>query len=86
MINGQTYPSLQAHFRYAEQVFRMTSVELPIAFGLGDGHGGNIMVTEAGIEGKLLFIDYEVSGFQSPLLDMAKSIYLNAFCQINQVT
>lgn len=54
----------------------------PVAFGLGDGHGGNFMVTEAGAEGPMLFFDYAMAGFHSPILDLAKAIYVDAFFEI----
>ncbi|KAJ5559812.1 hypothetical protein N7513_002211 [Penicillium frequentans] len=48
IINGITYPPLRYHFDRATDLLDPTKAgglaDLPVAFGLGDGHGGNIMV------------------------------------------
>ncbi|RYP65401.1 hypothetical protein DL769_006323 [Monosporascus sp. CRB-8-3] len=84
-INGRTYPALSTYLARARQLLSRENgllEEIPVAFGLGDGHGGNLMTTEAGAHGPLLFIDYEASGYHSPLLDIAKPIYLDGFFNI----
>lgn len=54
----------------------------PVVYGLGDAHGGNIMI-EAGsrLSGHplILYIDYEASGLHSALLDIAKPFYNDIF-------
>ncbi|KAJ5415511.1 hypothetical protein N7465_004206 [Penicillium sp. CMV-2018d] len=84
-INGVSYPPLRHHFDRATHLLdpnRQGGLsDLPIAFGFGDGHGGNLMVAEdsKGSKATAMYIDYEVSGFHSPFLDNAKSIYNDAF-------
>jgi hypothetical protein len=40
------------------------------------------MVTEDSASPGITYIDYEVSGFHSPFLDMAKSIYNDCFFNV----
>ncbi|KAK8043129.1 hypothetical protein PG994_013612 [Apiospora phragmitis] len=85
IINGEPYPSLRTHLETAKQLLDPEGSVLsatPVAFGLGDAHSGNFMVTEAGAEGPMLFLDYKVAGFHSPLLVLAKAIYIDAFFEI----
>ena len=88
IINGVTYPPLRYHFDRATNILdpnRQGGLsDLPVAFGLGDGHGGNLMVTEdlKGCAARVMYIDYEVSGSHCPFLDMAKSIYNDAFFNV----
>jgi hypothetical protein len=88
IINGVTYPPLRHHFDRATDLLDPYKEgglsSLPVAFGLGDGHGGNLMVTEDinGSSARAMYIDYEVSGSHSPFLDMAKSIYIDAFFNV----
>ena len=82
-INGQSYGSLRHHFDRAKYILdprRPTGLSsLPCAFGFGDGHGGNVMVTLSSDTPSLLYVDYEVTGWHTPFLDLAKPIYLDGF-------
>lgn len=79
-INGRDYSSLRTVLDDATDC--LMSKQRLLAFGLGDGHGGNVLVPfSSGPDParKLLSIDYEVSGFHSPLLDLAKPLYNDIF-------
>lgn len=87
IINGEKHNPLRYHLDRARDTLnpRESGIlsSLPIVFGLGDGHGGNIMVTEQfTMTPETMYIDYEVSGFHCPFLDMAKSLYNDAFFNI----
>jgi hypothetical protein len=88
IINGVTYHPLRHYLDRATDILDPSTQgglsDLPIAFGLGDGHGGNLMVTEdlKGCAARGMYIDYEVSGYHCPFLDMAKSIYNDAFFNV----
>ena len=56
----------------------------PTVFGLGDAHGGNVMISDednAHGHREILYIDYEVAGHHFPLLDLAKPLYNDVFFQ-----
>ncbi|KAI1122295.1 hypothetical protein F5Y10DRAFT_271259 [Nemania abortiva] len=82
-VNGKRYSSFGDLHALAQRVLAPTSFsDSPIVFGLGDAHGGNVMISSEGspLPGeKLLYIDYEVSGFHSPFLDLAKPLYNDVF-------
>ena len=82
-IDGRSYGTLRRHFDRATYMLdpeRYAGLQsLPCAFGLGDGHGGNVMTTLYSNQPALLYIDYEVAGYHTPFLDMAKPIYLDGF-------
>ncbi|KAJ5800684.1 uncharacterized protein N7518_002752 [Penicillium psychrosexuale] len=82
-VNGKRYSSFGDLHALAQSVLAPTSFsDSPIVFGLGDAHGGNVMISSEGspLPGeKLLYIDYEVSGFHSPFLDLAKPLYNDVF-------
>jgi len=79
VINGQSHQSLRHHLNRASQVLDPEKVRglssLPIAFGFGDRHGGNVMVSSASSPPSMLYVDYEVAGHHTPFLDLAKPIY-----------
>lgn len=85
VINGVSRGPLRYYLDHARRVLdpRESGVlsTLPVAFGLGDGHGGNLMVTQENTP-HMMYIDYEVSGVHCPFLDMAKSIYNDAFFNV----
>ena len=57
----------------------------PGVFGLGDAYGVNIMVSEkVGPDNRreLLYIDYEITGYYSVMLDLAKSFYNDIFSEV----
>jgi hypothetical protein len=85
-INGTTYSPLRYYLDQAKRVLDPSTPgclsSLPEAFGLGDGHGGNVMVTEDHVSPRILYLDYEVSGFHCPFLDMGKSIYNDGFFNV----
>ena len=86
VINGQSHQSLQYHLNRASRVLDPDKVgglkSLPIAFGFGDGHGGNVMVSNASSPPSILYVDYEVAGHHTPFLDLAKPIYQDGFFNI----
>lgn len=55
---------------------------LPTAFGLGDGHGGNVMVSTKSTVPSILYVDYEIAGTHTPFLDLAKPIYQDEFFDV----
>ncbi|RAQ98581.1 haloacid dehalogenase domain-containing protein hydrolase [Stemphylium lycopersici] len=73
-INGTSYPPLRHYLDQAKRVLDPSATgclsSLSEAFGLGDGHGGNVMVTEDHVSPRMMYLDYEVSGFHCPFLDM----------------
>ncbi|KAF2744333.1 hypothetical protein M011DRAFT_460900 [Sporormia fimetaria CBS 119925] len=85
-INGTKYHPLRYYLDRAKDVLDPSAPgglsSLPEAFGLGDGHGGNVMVTEDHASPKMIYLDYEVSGFHCPFLDIAKSIYNDGFFNV----
>ncbi|KAK2763740.1 hypothetical protein FQN54_009356 [Arachnomyces sp. PD_36] len=84
-INGVSYGSLQSNLNRAETYLHPQAPHfqlLPTAFGLGDGHGGNVMANVPNRQrgaATLRYIDYEVAGFHSPYIDMAKPMYNDNF-------
>lgn len=82
-INGQSHGTLRYHLDRATHILdpeRPAGLQsLPCAFGFGDGHGGNVLVSLDMSPPSLLYIDYEVTGFHTPFLDLAKPIYLDGF-------
>ena len=85
-VNGVSYPSFRQICRDATQVLHPTATSsCPSVFGLGDAHGANIMISDK--EGpdnrrELLYIDYEVAGYHSVMLDLAKPLYLDVFFEM----
>ncbi|KAI0977031.1 hypothetical protein F4678DRAFT_477170 [Xylaria arbuscula] len=84
-INGKLYPSLREAFDEARDTMSPNSTQMsscPIIFGLGDAHGGNVMVDKSRAKGgtsEVLFIDYEVAGFHPVMVDLAKPFYNDLF-------
>ncbi len=84
IINGQRLGSLSQCCRRAEGILDPAGQYLcnsSVAVGFGDGHGGNVMTTHEP-DGGIRFIDYEVSGWHSPVLDMAKPLYNDALFSV----
>ena len=83
-VNGQAYPSLRSICKRAEYLLQPDG-ELsfsPFAFGLGDAHGGNMMIaSDNNVQGHhgTLYIDFETAGFHSLILDLAKPFYNDIF-------
>ncbi|KAG7005780.1 hypothetical protein G7Y79_00018g045870 [Physcia stellaris] len=79
-VNGFGYPALRSICKRAEYLLQPEG-EIsysPVAFGLGDAHGGNMMIApDRNGQGyhDILYIDYETAGFHSLLLDLAKPFY-----------
>ncbi|KAG1896189.1 uncharacterized protein F5891DRAFT_959048 [Suillus fuscotomentosus] len=81
-IDGVEYPPLQESFRKAERILDPHGQVLPklwACLGLGDGHGGNVMISPKKQDPAIYFIDYEAAGHHSPFLDLAKPLYLDGF-------
>ena len=82
-INGQCHGTLRHQLDRATLVLDPHRTEglqsLLFAFGFGDGHGGNVMISSDIDSPSLLYVDYEVTGYHTPFLDMAKPIYMDGF-------
>ena len=82
-VNGVIYPSCSEISESAvKNLRRDIAASFPHAFGLGDAHGGNIMISdERGQDNHrtLLYIDYEVAGYHSILMDLAKPFHHDVF-------
>lgn len=84
IINGKFYGNL------SEIMKRATNILNPLDFwnqlvicGLGDSHCGNVMVSKDNQQtSKYLYIDYEISGFHSPILDLAKPFFIDIFLNL----
>ena len=76
VINNKPYPCLRQAYKESCDIICPTSKQIlfcPSAFGLGDAHGGNVMIDES--TNDILFIDYEVAGLHPIMLDLAKPLY-----------
>ena len=86
IINGQSYQNLRHYLERALQILDPHRVGglnlLPTAFGMGDGHGGNVMVSTTSTVPSILYVDYEVAGTHTPFLDLAKPIYQDGFFDV----
>ena len=86
IINGKRFGSLRHYLRLATDVLDPVMADgissLPFAFGLGDGHGGNLMVSPDCSPSEVLYIDYEVTGIHTPFLDLAKPLYMDGFFEV----
>ena len=86
VINGKEFQTLRHYLQRAEHVLnpkrRSGLKSLPITFGLGDGHGGNVMISDSQKPSTITYIDYEVAGYHTPFLDLAKPLYLDGFMEI----
>ncbi len=86
VINGRSYHDLRHHLGRALQILDPHRVGglnlLTTAFGLGDGHGGNVMVSTESTVPSILYVDYEVAGTHTPFLDLAKPIYQDGFFDV----
>ena len=85
-VNGVSYPSFGEICRDATEALHPTATSTcPSVFGLGDTHGANIMISdEEGPDNRreLLYIDYEVAGYHSIMLDLAKPLCLDMFFEM----
>ncbi|KAG2029702.1 hypothetical protein BDR03DRAFT_880168, partial [Suillus americanus] len=84
-IDGAEYPPLQESFRKAERILDPHGQILPklwACLGLGDSHGGNVMISPKKQDPAIYFIDYEAAGHHSPFLDLAKPLYLDGFFSV----
>jgi len=85
VINDCNYPSLSVLFTEAESLLFPNQDWGTEVFGLGDGHGGNVMIGSSTLTNsarEILYIDYEVAGFHSAILDIAKPLYNDVFFNI----
>lgn len=85
-INKVLYPSLNEISRSAAVALSPSAVaSCPTVFGLGDAHGANILISDKrgpNHRRELLYIDYEVAGYHSVMLDLAKPFYNDIFFQM----
>ena len=85
-INGIHYPSFEEISQSAAMALNPSTVaSCPTVFGLGDAHGANILVSEKrgpNHRREVLYIDYEVAGYHSVILDLAKPFYNDILFQI----
>ena len=83
VINGRSYHNLRHHLGRALQILDPHRVGglnlLPTTFGMGDGHGGNVMVSTESTTPSILYVDYEIAGTHTTFLDLAKPIYQDDF-------
>lgn len=81
IINDIEYPCIAETIKYATEILdpkRLESKEM--VCGLGDSHSGNIMCSHNLDDYQ--YIDYELSGFHSPYLDISKQIYYDTSYEI----
>ncbi|MCJ1237764.1 hypothetical protein MMC14_005751 [Varicellaria rhodocarpa] len=82
-VNGVIYSSCGEISESAANNLRQNiAASIPHAFGLGDAHGGNIMISDDRGQDNymnLLYIDYEVAGYHSILIDLAKPFHHDIF-------
>ena len=85
-INGTKYKQLRYYLDRASEFLdpepERSLSSLPVAFGLGDGHGGNVMVSLDQALPSILYVDYAVAEYHTPYLDLAKPIYQDSFFNI----
>ena len=84
-IDGVEYPPLQESFRKSERILDPHGQILPklwACLGLGDSHGGNVMISPKKQDPAIYFIDYEAAGYHSPFLDLAKPLYIDGFFSV----
>ncbi|KAK3935312.1 hypothetical protein QBC46DRAFT_346764 [Diplogelasinospora grovesii] len=85
IINNRPYHSLRYHLVRAGVLLNPAAVHwasLPRVYGLGDGHSGNVLITDHPANttpADLRYIDYEVAGHHPVVLDMAKPTYNDCF-------
>ena len=83
IINGKGHRLLKYHLDSARFVLNSTKANglsiLPVALELDDAHGVNVTVNPTERPTPSIHIDYEVAGYQSPFLNLAKPIYLDSF-------
>ena len=86
VVNGRNHQSLQYHLDRDSQVLVPERVggldSLLILFGFDDGQGGNFMVSRASSPPSMLYVDYEVVGYHTHFLDLAKPIYQDGFFNV----
>ncbi|MDI1486554.1 MAG: hypothetical protein OHK93_005785 [Ramalina farinacea] len=81
-VNGHFYPSLNEISLQAARVLHPEATSLLQAFGLGDAHCANVMVSGSrGLDNRreLLYVDYDAAGYHSVVLDLAKPFYNDIF-------
>lgn len=85
-VNGKQYGSLKKILEKAEELLRPSSfIDQLVIFGLGNGHSGNVLVSniiQPNSTRNILYTDYEVAGYHSPILDLAKYFYYDVFFNI----
>ena len=55
---------------------------IPLAFGFGDGHRDNFMVSPDCSPSEVLGINYEVTGIHTPILELAKLLYMDGSFEV----
>lgn len=85
-VNGKQYGSLNEILEKAEKLLSPSSfINQLVIFGLGDAHSSNVLVS-SGIQSNsirdILYMNYEVAGYHSPLLDLANYFYYDVFFNI----
>ncbi|KAL9094274.1 MAG: hypothetical protein Q9165_003414 [Trypethelium subeluteriae] len=82
-VNKNASKPLREHLDTAESLLHPQAdhfSRLPFVYGLGDGHGGNVMVADKETTTPVLrFVDYEVAGYNPIVLELAKPIYHDCF-------
>ena len=85
-INGTVFPSVN-EISQATTTILDTAIlsSFPTVFGLGDTHGTNIIIgdtVQPNSSRDLLYIDYEVAGYHSALLGLAKPFHHDVFFEM----
>ena len=85
LVNDIKYPSFIELTRKADVLLSPSKLGHGYVFGLGDCHGGNILLENVSCplsHGDILYIDYEFAGFHPFSLDLANPFFLDVFFDI----
>src|SRR5947207_3629668 len=85
VVNNIQYPSFLDLTQRAEILLDPSSLSRDFIYGLGDCHGGNVLVENAVVpikEQDILYIDYEFAGYHSFLLDFVNPFFIDVFFDI----
>lgn len=86
VINGVKHHSLQTLFDRASIVLdrkRDGGLQgLPCFFGLGNGHGGNLLIKRRVGKPALLYTDYETADYHTPFLDIVQPLSKDALFDV----
>lgn len=84
-VNGHLYPSFGEISLKGVRVLHPEATSSCQAFGRGDAHGANVLVSdtrESNNRRELLYVDYDTAGYHLVMLDLAKPFYNDVFFEI----